>query len=107
MNVSTICCWDSLLLSSLSFYHPNGSWKICSLAVNGQSFLVIDGYLLNSYRLLHLYHFLFANEVTYRISDRCSFISVYRPGLTIGYQQLFFFSFISFQRPFLSVVGLS
>ena len=23
------------------------SWKICSLAVNGQSFLVIDGYLLN------------------------------------------------------------
>eukprot|EP00415_Alexandrium_ostenfeldii_P003471 UN3471 len=24
-----------------------GSWKICSLAVNGQSFLVIDGYLLN------------------------------------------------------------
>ena len=24
------------------------SWKICSLAVNGQSFLVIDGYLLNS-----------------------------------------------------------
>ena len=25
-----------------------GSWKICSLAVNGQSFLVIDGYLLNS-----------------------------------------------------------
>ena len=26
----------------------NGSWKICSLAVNGQSFLVIDGYLLKS-----------------------------------------------------------
>ena len=26
----------------------NASWKICSLAVNGQSFLVIDGYLLNS-----------------------------------------------------------
>ena len=25
----------------------NASWKICSLAVNGQSFLVIDGYLLN------------------------------------------------------------
>ena len=25
----------------------NGSWKISSLAVNGQSFLVIDGYLLN------------------------------------------------------------
>eukprot|EP00415_Alexandrium_ostenfeldii_P000152 UN0152 len=25
----------------------NGSWKICFLAVNGQSFLVIDGYLLN------------------------------------------------------------
>ena len=24
-----------------------GSWKICSLAVNGQSFLVIGGYLLN------------------------------------------------------------
>ena len=23
----------------------NASWKICSLAVNGQSFLVIDGYL--------------------------------------------------------------
>ena len=27
----------------------NASWKICSLAVNGQSFLVIDGYLLNSF----------------------------------------------------------
>ena len=26
----------------------NASWKICSLAVNGQSFLVIFGYLLNS-----------------------------------------------------------
>merc|ERR1712061_438469 len=26
----------------------NASWKICFLAVNGQSFLVIDGYLLNS-----------------------------------------------------------
>jgi len=25
----------------------NASWKICSLAVNGQPFLVIDGYLLN------------------------------------------------------------
>ena len=25
----------------------NASWKISSLAVNGQSFLVIDGYLLN------------------------------------------------------------
>merc|ERR1712060_424621 len=25
----------------------NASWKICFLAVNGQSFLVIDGYLLN------------------------------------------------------------
>ena len=32
----------------------NASWKICSLAVNGQSFLVIDGYLLNSL-LLRLY----------------------------------------------------
>ena len=27
----------------------NASWKICSLAVNGQSFLVIDGYLLNPF----------------------------------------------------------
>jgi len=27
----------------------NGSWKISSLAVNGQSFLVIDGYLLNPF----------------------------------------------------------
>ena len=27
------------------------SWKICSLAVNGQSFLVIDGYLLSPQRL--------------------------------------------------------
>ena len=26
----------------------NASWKISSLAVNGQSFLVIDGYLLVS-----------------------------------------------------------
>jgi hypothetical protein len=25
----------------------NALWKICSLVVNGQSFLVIDGYLLN------------------------------------------------------------
>ena len=25
----------------------NASWKICSLVVNGQSFLDIDGYLLN------------------------------------------------------------
>jgi len=25
----------------------NASWKISSLAVNGQSFLVIDGYLLH------------------------------------------------------------
>ena len=25
----------------------NASWKICSLVVNGQSFLVIDGYLQN------------------------------------------------------------
>ena len=25
----------------------NASWKICSLAAKGQSFLVIDGYLLN------------------------------------------------------------
>ena len=25
----------------------NASWKMSSLAVNGQSFLVIDGYLLN------------------------------------------------------------
>jgi hypothetical protein len=25
----------------------NASWKICFLVVNGQSFLVIDGYLLN------------------------------------------------------------
>merc|ERR1711890_50421 len=25
----------------------NASWKICFLAINGQSFLVIDGYLLN------------------------------------------------------------
>jgi hypothetical protein len=25
----------------------NASWKICSLVVNRQSFLVIDGYLLN------------------------------------------------------------
>ena len=32
----------------------NGSWKICSLAANGQSFLVIDGYLLNSYLFLCL-----------------------------------------------------
>ena len=29
----------------------NASWKICSLAVNGQSFLVIFGYLLNSFSL--------------------------------------------------------
>ena len=29
----------------------NASWKICSLAVNGQSFLVIDGYLLNSFKI--------------------------------------------------------
>ena len=34
----------------------NASWKICSLAVNGQSFLVIDGYLLNS--VFFLIHFL-------------------------------------------------
>ena len=27
----------------------NASWKISCLAVNGQSFLVIDGYLLNYY----------------------------------------------------------
>ena len=27
----------------------NASWKISSLAVNGQSFLVIDGYLLNPF----------------------------------------------------------
>ena len=27
----------------------NALWKICSLVVNGQSFLVIDGYLLNLY----------------------------------------------------------
>ena len=32
----------------------NASWKICSLAVNGQSFLVIDGYLLNSFYYLFL-----------------------------------------------------
>jgi hypothetical protein len=25
----------------------NASWKICFLVVNGQSFLVLDGYLLN------------------------------------------------------------
>ena len=28
----------------------NASWKICSLAVKGQSFLVIDGYLLNTFQ---------------------------------------------------------
>jgi hypothetical protein len=30
----------------------NASWKISSLAVNGQSFLVIDGYLLNPHTIL-------------------------------------------------------
>ena len=29
----------------------NASWKISCLAVNGQSFLVIDGYLLSSLSL--------------------------------------------------------
>ena len=29
----------------------NASWKICSLVVNGQSFLVIDGYLLNLFQI--------------------------------------------------------
>ena len=28
----------------------NALWKICSLVVNGQSFLVIDGYLLNLFQ---------------------------------------------------------
>jgi hypothetical protein len=37
----------------------NASWKICSLAVNGQSFLVIFGYLLNSSRI----HILILKEV--------------------------------------------
>ena len=31
----------------------NASWKISSLAVNGQSFLVIDGYLLISAKERH------------------------------------------------------
>jgi len=34
----------------------NASWKISSLAVNGQSFLVIDGYLLNPFFLSHSLH---------------------------------------------------
>ena len=33
----------------------NASWKISSLAVNGQSFLVIDGYLLNPASYSRLY----------------------------------------------------
>ena len=33
----------------------NASWKISSLAVNGQSFLVIDGYLLDSEEWLTLH----------------------------------------------------
>ena len=39
-----------ILIAALGNVHGrlNASWKICSLAVNGQSFLVIDGYLLNS-----------------------------------------------------------
>ena len=28
----------------------NASWKICSLVVNRQSFLLIDGYLLNFFQ---------------------------------------------------------
>ena len=42
----------------------NASWKICSLAVNGQSFLVIFGYLLNSFSWLTI------NWLPRRMDDR-------------------------------------
>ena len=35
----------------------NASWKISSLAVNGQSFLVIDGYLLNTFSFFFVFTF--------------------------------------------------
>ena len=42
-------CWTETSWAQSGNVHErlNASWKISSLAVNGQSFLVIDGYLLN------------------------------------------------------------
>ena len=39
--------WSRSILWRNTHGRLNASWKINSLAVNGQSFLVIDGYLLN------------------------------------------------------------
>jgi len=38
----------NLILKEMSCGRLNASWKISSSAVDGQSFLVIDGSLLNS-----------------------------------------------------------
>ena len=40
--------WNDLKINLCKIHGKlNASWKISSLAVNGQSFLVIDGYLLD------------------------------------------------------------
>ena len=52
--LSSFSSWFLSSFASLGASRPlNASWKICCLAVNGQSFLVIDGYLISFWWNLH------------------------------------------------------
>merc|ERR1712003_68695 len=69
----------------------NAFWKICSLAVNGQSFLVIDGYLLNSF--ISVYWFMNL-EIIYTINLFQTSIIQYTLHLLLSFSLLFHFSYL-------------
>ena len=49
-NLKGISLAVEVIVEGIIYGILNALWKICCLVVNGQSFLVIDGYLLNLYK---------------------------------------------------------
>ena len=78
----------------------NASWKISCLAVNGQSFLVIDGYLLNYWR--H-YQCLCFQANSWKDKRRWKIIWSFIAAIwAYSYGRLIVFLLLCFQRPLTS-----
>ena len=71
-------CWE-LETERIIHGRLNASWKICSLVVNRQSFLLIDGYLLNFFQTYRIHEGPDNQDIAFNIPvdlyDECFYVT--------------------------------